>query len=293
MASSRGLIFPKRVVQLYSHPAPMELVLQFAGQPFNWIGNAWRLLMEPLSLPGLHEPVSSLSHLLGAVVFLGLAWAVIQRGRGDRLRIASLAIMALCTVQLLIFSSLYHMFPPGPLRLVLHQVDVSAIFLMTAGSMTPVHIILFKGAGRWAPLAIAWSAAVGGIIFRWTYADTVSTRGGIAIFLLFGWGAAITAAVLWQRHGWTFIRNGILSGLTYTAGAAIIASNQPTLVAGVIGPHELWHAAVLCAIGFYWRFVLQFASGEVPELIMPSRILGIPQSTEQPPKDASSLRRAA
>lgn len=244
-------------------------------------------------MPGFHEPVSSLSHLLGAFVFMGLAWMVIRNSGRDWLCMSSLVIAACCTVQLLLISGLYHMMPPGPLRDTLHLVDVSAIFLMIAGSMTPVHAILFKGAGRWVPLATAWLAAFAGIAYRCANADTVSTRAGTAIFLVFGWGAVLTACVLWQRHGWAFVRAGVLSGLTYTLGAGILVSNQPLLVKGMVGPHELWHVAVLCALGLYWRFVSQFASGEIPAVIMPPQIVRMRRPADQPATDSSNLRRAA
>ncbi|MFO0916936.1 MAG: hemolysin III family protein [Planctomycetaceae bacterium] len=248
--------------------------------------------MKPISLPGCHEPVSAVSHLLGAAVFLSLAVVVIRRSKGNGLHTAGLTVMSICTVQLLILSSLYHMSPPGHLRNTMHLVDVSAIFLMIAGSLTPVHIILFQGAQRWVPLAIAWIMAFCGIAFRWEYGDLVTTRSGIAIFVVLGWGTAITTAVLWQRYGWRFIRNGVLSGVTYTLGAAMLAANRPILVPGVVGPHELWHLAVLCALGFYWRFIFQFAEGQIPVASSTIRLARISEEVEgrQP---AAPARRAA
>ena len=222
--------------------------------------------IEVFSLPCFREPMSSLTHLLGAFVFTALAVVLVRRGRGDWCRTVSLAVMAFSTVQLLVLSGLYHMYWPGPLRQLMVRADVSGVFLLIAGSLTPIHVILFRGAARWGPLALAWTAAVLGIILRMVFFDSVSGEAGIAIFLLFGWGAAITAAVIFRRYGWAFVRPGVLAGLSYTAGAIVLALHRPTLVAGLVGPHELWHLAVLTGLGLHWRFVFQFASGRMPEV---------------------------
>jgi len=220
--------------------------------------------IEVLPLPCFREPMSSLSHLLGAVVFTALAVVLVRRGRGDWRRTVSLAVMAFSTVQLLVLSGVYHMYWPGPLRQFMVRADVSGVFLLIAGSLTPVQVILFRGVARWVPLALIWIMAVIGIILRMVFFDSVSGGAGIAIFLLFGWGGSITAAVLWQRYGWAFVQSAVLAGLAYTAGAIVLTLHRPTLVAGLVGPHELWHLAVLTGLGLHWRFVFQFASGLMP-----------------------------
>lgn len=223
--------------------------------------------IEVFPLPCFREPMSSLSHLLGAALFTALAVVLVRRGRGDWCRTVSLAVMAFSTVQLLVLSGLYHMSWPGPLRQIMVRADVSGVFLLIAGSLTPVHVILFRGVTRWGPLALAWTAAFIGIILRMVFFDSVSGEAGIAIFLLFGWGSAVTAAVLWQRFGWAFVQSAVWAGLAYTAGAIVLTLHRPTLVAGLVGPHELWHLAVLTGLGLHWRFVFQFASGDVPDVI--------------------------
>ena len=241
--------------------------------------------IEVVALPGFREPLSSLSHLLGAVVFAVLAVALIRRGRGDRNRTISLVVMSVSTVQLLILSGVYHMFSPGPMRELMVRADVSGVFLLIAGSLTPVHVILFKGVARSGPLIAAWSVAIVGIILRMIFFESVSSGAGIAMFLLFGWGAAVTAAVLYQKFGWSFIAPAVLAGLSFTVGAIALALHRPTLLPGLIGPHEVWHAAVLLGIGLHWHFVFRFASGQIPEEIR--------QQVPQPAAVSVVMRRAA
>ncbi len=220
-------------------------------------------------LPGCREPLSSYSHMVGAVVFAFLAAILVRRGRGDRVRTTSLVVMAVSSVLLLVLSSSYHLCWPGPLRDFLVRADVAAVFLLIAGSMTPIHAILFSGRSRWLSLVLIWLAAGSGILFRMVFYTSVTGSAGILIFLLFGWGSSITAIVLWRRFGRTFVRPAIHSGLAYTAGAIVLLFHFPTVVYGVIGPHELWHMAVLSGLGFHWRFVFQFASGPPPIPLSP------------------------
>lgn len=219
--------------------------------------------IHTLPIFGFREPFSSISHMIGAAVFAALAVELIARGRGNRLRMISLAVMAYATIQTLVLSSVYHMLWPGPDREFMLRADVAGIFLLIAGCITPVHAILFRGTARWAPLALIWTVAISGMTLRTIYFDHLPNVAGITLFLIFGWGGAITASILWWRFGWKFVRSGVLAGMSYTAGALVLLAHQPVVIDGVIGPHELWHLAVLIGLGLHWNFVFQFAGGRV------------------------------
>ena len=220
--------------------------------------------IEAIPWLGCREPFCSLSHFLGAAVFAGLSFHLIQRGRGDRVRTASLATFGIAAVVLLLLSGSYHLSWPGPTRSILLRADVAAVFFLIAGSMTPVHAILFTGFARSGSLIFIWAFAIGGVLWRMRFCNDTPGREGIVFFLVFGWGSLITAFVLWRRFGWRFIRPALFSGLTYTVGAMGLMLNYPILIPGIIGPHEVWHIAVLCGIGLHWYFVSQFATGQIP-----------------------------
>ena len=221
--------------------------------------------IDVLPWMGCREPFSSLSHLFGAGVFAGLAVNLIRRGGADTVRATSLAVFGTTSVILLLLSGTYHVFWPGPTREFMLRADVSAVFLLIAGSMTPVHAILFTGVARWGALALIWFVEIAGIVWRMLFCENTPGPAGIAFFLLFGWGSAITAFVIWRRFGWNFVQPAVLSGLAYTVGAIGLILHRPILVAGIIGPHEIWHVAVLCALGLHWQFVNQFADGRLPD----------------------------
>lgn len=211
---------------------------------------------------GMTEPFSSLSHFLGAFVFLCLARALLRRGRGGAARIASLAIFVACVFFVLMMSALYHLLPPDtPQRHIFQRLDHAAIFAVIAGSFTPPHIILFRGWWRWGVLAPVWALALTGMTISTYFPKVIPEWGMLAFYLGLGWIGAISGIRLWYCFSFGFIKPVLLGGLAYTLGALIDFSRAPILIPGVIESHELFHLAVLAGMALHWRFMLRIADG--------------------------------
>jgi channel protein (hemolysin III family) len=223
-------------------------------------------------IPGIREPVNCLSHFLAAAVFAILSLNLVQRGRGSWGRTIGLAVLACSSVFLLLMSGIYHMLGPGARRDFMWHLDLAGVFALIAGTFTPIHAILFKGVGRWGPLLLAWSAAAIGITLRMIWSNQLPSVVGAAVFLAFGWSGALSCIVLWRRYGSSFVKPLLWGGVAYTLGVVFLELNWPVLIPGVIGPHELWHVAVLVGLGLHWRFVFQFASGAPTATMAPARV---------------------
>jgi channel protein (hemolysin III family) len=217
--------------------------------------------IDALAIPGFREPFSCLTHFLGAVVFAILGVYLVKKGGGNWGRTVALAAMAATSVFLLLMSAGYHMLAPGAARHVLRQLDIAGVFALIAGSATPVHVILFRGFHRWAPIVLVWMAALVGILMRVIYADAVPWHLEATGFLVMGWGGSISAVKLWRQFGFSFIEPLVWGGVSYTVGVLLLTLRWPVIWPGVIGSHELWHIAVLMGLGLHWSFVFQFASG--------------------------------
>jgi channel protein (hemolysin III family) len=216
-----------------------------------------------LTIPGFSEPVSSLSHLGGALAFALLAIALLRRSVGDRTRIISLAVFAFSCVLLLGLSGVYHLLSPETAgRAVLKRLDHAAIFVLIAGSFTPVHAILFRGAWRWGMLSAVWGAALAGIVFKTVYFDSVPEWLGLTMYLGLGWFGVVSAAALARLYGWRSLRLVLWGALAYTAGAVVEFLRWPNLLPGIVGPHEMFHLAVLAGIGCHWAFISRIAFGK-------------------------------
>ena len=216
-----------------------------------------------LSIPGFSDPVSSLTHLAGAVVFAILGGFLIARGRGDARRVASLAVFVFSCVLLLSLSGVYHLLTPETAaRGVLMRLDHAAIFVLIAGSFTPVHAILLRERWQRYLLAGIWLAAIAGLTLKTVYFDATPPWLGLAMYLGLGWLGVISTVALVLRFGARFVLPLVWGALAYTIGAVAEFLGWPVLIAGIVGPHEVFHLAVLAGVSFHWAFIRRIASGD-------------------------------
>jgi channel protein (hemolysin III family) len=215
-----------------------------------------------LSIPGFSDPVSSLTHLTAAVVFAILGPFLVARGSGGALRVISLAVFAFSCVLLLSLSGVYHLLTPETAaRGVLLRLDHAAIFVLIAGSFTPVHAILLRDRWHWHLLAWIWGAAIVGLTLKTVYFDSVPLWLGLMMYLGLGWLGLISTVALAHRFGVRFVLPLVWGALAYTFGAVAEFLGWPVLVAGVVGPHEIFHLAVVAGISFHWAFIRGIAAG--------------------------------
>ena len=223
-----------------------------------------------LSIPGFSDPVSSLTHLAAAVVFAILSFFLIARGRGDTRRVISLAIFAFSCVLLLSLSGVYHLLTPETAaRGVLLRLDHAAIFVLIAGSFTPVHAILLRERWQRQLLGWIWGAAIAGLTLKTVYFDTMPLWLGLLMYLGLGWLGLISTIAIARRFGVRFVLPLVWGALAYTLGAVAEFVGWPVIVAGVVGPHEIFHLAVVAGISFHWAFIRGIASGELAAALDP------------------------
>jgi channel protein (hemolysin III family) len=228
------------------------------------------------AIPGFADPFSSLSHLLGAVLFLALSPFLIARGRGNALRVASLAIFVFGSVLLLTISGVYHLLAPGGSpRMVMQVLDHAAIFVLIACTFTPVHIILFRGWGRWGMLTLVWGFAYTAITLKILYFYTMPHALSLSLYLGMGWLGTYTGLSIWRRFGFHFMEPILWGGIAYSIGAVLEFVHWPVLLPGVVQWHEVFHIAVLIGLGFHWAFVYTIADGRL------SPGVGCPEDMEQ------------
>jgi channel protein (hemolysin III family) len=220
-----------------------------------------------IPISGFSEPFSSITHLFSAGIFLLLGIWLIQRGRDSLTKVASLGIFAFSSVFLLTMSGVFHLLEPqGSARDVLQRLDHAGIFFLIAGTFTAVHSILFRGIWRWGMLLMIWAIAITSITLKTIYFHDLSEWLGLSLYLGMGWLGAITGVLLFRRFGFAFIKPLVYGALAYTAGAVMEFIRMPVLIPGVIGPHELFHIAVLMGLGCHFAFVLSFSRFPMPAL---------------------------
>ena len=178
----------------------------------------------------------------------GLVWLV-DNAATPRARAAAW-IYGIASALLYLTSSSYHVFAKSPrARRIMQRADHSMIFVLIAGTFTPIAVIAVPGPWRWASLAFMWVGAVAGVLLKVFALERYPRLGG-AMYIVLGWAGVVVLPALWSRPGTlTLIAIG---GVLYTAGAYLFATHKADLWPRVFGYHEVWHAfGVAAGIALY------------------------------------------
>jgi channel protein (hemolysin III family) len=213
-----------------------------------------------LSVPGFADPVSCWTHLLGAVVALIAGIRLVYGFRGPGLIRFGLILFVFGTLFMFSMSGVYHLLGQGTARAVLRRLDHAAIWVMIAGSFTPIHLIHFRGWARWGVLGFVWLVAINGIVFKTVFFDSFPAVLGMSLYLGLGWFGMLSVFLLTRSIGFRGTLPMIYGGLAYSVGALIELLQPPQLVSGVVGPHEIFHFGVIAGATFHWRFISQAAA---------------------------------
>jgi len=212
--------------------------------------------IDPTPFLGNADPISSILHLGGALVFAVLGIGLLQRAQGNSLRVTSIAVYWGGVLFALTVSGVFHLVARGTdARNVLMIVDHAAIFFLIAASYTPIHVIQFRGFMRWGILGLVWTAALVGMVLKTVWFDTIPEWAGLSLYLALGWAGLISAIALYRLVGPTPLIPLIGGAFAYTMGALLEYAGIPTLAAGIVGPHEIFHLLVLAGVGMHWEYI--------------------------------------
>ena len=166
------------------------------------------------------------------------------------------AVFGLSAVMLFGTSGVYHRGNWSPrVAAVLRRLDHTNIFLIIAGTYTPLAVILLPEATARTLLIIVWSGALVGLLLRifwlgaprWLY---------VPIYLALGWVAVAYLAPFWESGGAAIVWLVMGGGLAYTVGAVIYGLKRPNPSPVWFGFHEIFH--VLTVIGYTCHLIAVF-----------------------------------
>ena len=165
------------------------------------------------------------------------------------------AVFTLTSLLLFGMSAVYHRFNWSPrTKLTLKRIDHANIFLLIAGTYTPLAVLALPPAQGTLLLALVWGGTVIGILFRvfWTGAPRWLY---VALYLLLGWAAVMYMPALFAANP-TMMLLVIAGGLFYTGGAIIYALKKPNPWPGKFGFHEIFHVCTVIAFLCHWTACL-------------------------------------
>ena len=208
---------------------------------------------EMVDASGALRPVSVRPLLRGVLhevaFFVALVVGVLLVIYADGTRAsAAAAIFATSVVTMLGASALYHRVTWSVrVRPWMRRVDHAGIYLLIAGTYTPVGLLTLRGTMRDVVLGVVWSGAAAAIAIKFIWVGApkwLSAVTGIAL----GWAGVAAMPQVAKYAGITAVTLLGVGGLAYTAGAIVYARRRPDPVPAVFGYHELFHALTLVAV---------------------------------------------
>ena len=154
----------------------------------------------------------------------------------------SVSVLALFTT-----SSLYHRRFWGPRELArMDRLDHSMIYVLIAGSYTPLAVLALPHRTGAVVLWVVWSGAAAGVLMTLLWPDAPHWAG-VPLYLALGWTAAFVMPDLLRGAGVAAFVLVAVGGLAYTTGAITYATKRPDPSPEVFGYHEVFHAWTLIA----------------------------------------------
>jgi channel protein (hemolysin III family) len=217
------------------------------------------------AIPGFCQPVSSLSHLTAALVALGAGVPLVRRARGCRYRSSAVAVYVICVFLTLGVSGVYHSLTHGcAARAVMQRIDYFAIWLLIAGTFTAVHGIMFSGMWRRGVLTFIWTYVAFAMLLQVLWFRTFSGVWGLILYLGLGWIGIFSILKLGRQLGFRAVRPMWYAGVAYSTGAILEAAGHPVLIHRWVGPHEVFHGAVIVGVALHWAFIRRLLMRHTP-----------------------------
>jgi hemolysin III len=207
-----------------------------------------------------NEIVSGVTHLLGAALSLvGLAVLVYLAAISERpWHLVAFSIFGAALVLLYSASTLYHLIPrDSKWKNIFRRIDHSMIFVLIAGTYTPICLIPLRGVLGWSLLAFIWGVAIAGVMMKalWLRIPNWVSTG---IYVLMGWFGAITLLPLRDflpAQGVVWLLAG---GMAYTVGVIFYSLERFTPPIKWFGMHEIFHLFVMAGSFCHFWLMLRY-----------------------------------
>ena len=215
-------------------------------------------MTDRIRLGKMTNPIRGLLHGSAAIVSAAGMTLLIIRSTPDAARLISMAVFGLSLMGLYTASALYHSIPwretwKGRMQ----RLDHSMIFVLVAGTYTPIAVNVLEGPWRTVTLSVVWGAAGVGIIQKIAF-PTIPSWVSIALQTTMGWFAIVPFLELVQALSGGAIAHMVAGGLSYTIGLVLLATERPQLFPRIFSHHEVFHVFVVLGSLFHFLMILWY-----------------------------------
>lgn len=175
---------------------------------------------------------------LGLAIAALVVLVVFSSMFGTKWHTVSFSIYGATLVILYLSSTLYHSFPPGKVKNIFKIFDHSAIYLLIAGTYTPISLITLRGTLGWTIFTVVWAIAVFGIVFKIFFVKKFKILSTL-LYIAMGWLIVVAIKPLFLALNDTSTIFLVIGGVLYTAGTIFYAWRSLKY------HHAIWHLFVL------------------------------------------------
>lgn len=188
----------------------------------------------------LEEIFNSITHGIGVLlVIVGVVtFLLLKTAASDQYKIIGFSIFALCLFLMYLISTLTHSLIFTKVKKVFMILDHSAIYLLIAGTYTPFLLTSLKGPLGYILLAVVWTLAICGIVFKAIFLEKWKVISTI-LYISLGWLIVIAIRPLFQAVTFRIFLLMLLGGIFYTLGTIFYSAKKLPFA------HTIWHLFVL------------------------------------------------
>ncbi|MGD9679195.1 MAG: hemolysin III family protein [Vulcanibacillus sp.] len=208
----------------------------------------------------MREPVNALTHLIGTILSaIGLTVliyiAVIQ---ATSWHIVTFSIYGASMILLYTASTLYHSLNLSEKSIeIFHKIDHMMIYVLIAGTYTPICLIPLRGGWGWSLFGVVWFLAITGILLKIFWFDAPRWLSTL-FYVIMGWVVVIAFVPLINSVPFSGLMWLIAGGVSYTIGALIYGLKKPNIFKKFLGFHEIFHLFVLGGSFCHFIFMLRY-----------------------------------
>ncbi|MEM8557666.1 MAG: hemolysin III family protein [Bacteroidota bacterium] len=199
------------------------------------------------------EIANSLTHGLGLVLAFIFVPVLIVLGvvRGDLIHVTSFSVYGGALIAVYTTSTLYHAFFDKPWKDTFHVLDHMAIYLLIAGTYTPIVLLSVPGPIGWTLLTLVWTLTVFGMVYKLFYTGRFE-RFSLVLYLLMGWSAVLIVKPLMAAMPAVALTWIVAGGVFYTAGTIFFVWRKLPY------SHAIWHLFVLAGSACHYYVILGY-----------------------------------
>jgi len=195
----------------------------------------------PFKYPSLGEEIAnSITHGIGAALSIAalVLLVVFAALRGDAWRVVGFSIFGSSLFILYLTSTLYHSFTNRRVKRIFRVLDHSMVFILIAGSYTPITLTVLRGPWGWTLFGLIWGLAIFGIVMKIAFFDRFNALS-VVLYILMGWLVVIALKPLLSAAPLGLMIWMGIGGLSYTLGVIFYAWERLPF------NHAVWHLFVL------------------------------------------------